>query len=374
MNLTVGMPFRLLHTALFSLFVVAHFPLWLLFYISPSLRQRASWTYRQAVVTTLLKAFLRSFSILQPRSTLSLDPGPEKERFVILEPALSSKYAGNALDGAIKPTHVGATWYPAVYNAHSTGFVVLHFHGGGYLMGDGRSVMCGYLARTLQELAGASFVFCPQYRLASNTSGRFPASLQDAITAYAYLVHTLNIPCDRIVVSGDSAGGHLALMLLRYIVEGASPSLPSPRCAFLFSPWTNLAASLDPVTWTCSPNYHSDYVPARFVTWGARAFFGDSIPEEHPYASPTRYPFRAPCPLFIQTGGLEVLCADNKEFVKQMATIPGNRVEIYIEDDAPHDIVLMGNVMGFEQEAKRCMAKAKAFMNLLGEPAASARP
>ena len=300
---------------------------------------------------------------------------------MILEPVsyYSSKYyAGNAVDDdaaaaadAIKPTRIGAIWYPAVYNGDSTGgFIVLHFHGGAYVMGDGRSGVCGFLAQILQEHVGASYVVCPEYRLASNTGGRFPAPLQDAITAYAYLIHTLSIPADRIVISGDSAGGHLSLMLLRYIEEGAAPALPPPRSACLFSPWTNIAASLDPATWTSNPNYRSDYIPARFPAWGARAFFGDSIPKEHPYASPTRYPFRAPCPLFVQTGGLEVLCADNKEFVRRMTAVPGNHVDLYIEGDAPHNIVMAGDVMGFEQEAKRCMAKANAFIRLLGEPPA----
>lgn len=52
-----------------------------------------------------------------------------------------------------------------------------------------------------------------------------------------------------------------------------------------------------------------------------------------------------------------------------MAAIAGNQVELYVEANAPHDIALMANVLGFESEAKRCMAKVKAFMSLLAKPA-----
>ncbi len=85
---------------------------------------------------------------------------------------------------------------------------------------------------------------------------------------------TLGIPADRTVVSGDSAGGHLALMLRRYIAESALWELPPPRCAGLFSPWTNVAESVDAATWSGNSNYRSDYIPARFAAWGACAFLG----------------------------------------------------------------------------------------------------
>ncbi|PLB35416.1 uncharacterized protein BDW47DRAFT_110553 [Aspergillus candidus] len=40
--------------------------------------------------------------------------------------------------------------------------------------------------------------------------GRFPAPLQDMITAYAYLLHGLDTP-SRILVSGDSCGATRAM-------------------------------------------------------------------------------------------------------------------------------------------------------------------
>ena len=67
-----------------------------------------------------------------------------------------------------------------------------------------------------------------------NTGGRFPAALQDALTSYVYLIFDLAILPSNIILSGDSAGGHMALQLLRYISDhGAELSLPLPQCAWL---------------------------------------------------------------------------------------------------------------------------------------------
>jgi alpha/beta hydrolase fold len=58
-------------------------------------------------------------------------------------------------------------------------------------------------------------VRCAQYRLSSHPGGRFPAALQDAVTSFQHLLD-LGVPALQIILSDDSAGGHLALSLLRY--------------------------------------------------------------------------------------------------------------------------------------------------------------
>ncbi len=239
--------------------------------------------------------------------------------------------------------------------------MVLHFHGGAYVMGDGRSTNCGFLAQLLLKQAGASHVFCPQYRLACNAGGRFPAALQDAVTSYVHLTHSMKIPPHRIVVSGDSAGGHLALNLLRYIEEHASPDLCAPKCAWLFSPWSDVSAALDPKTWLGSPNYRTDYVPAKFAAWGATAFLLKHRADQMPYASPLRHPFKTKTPIFVHTGGVEVLHQNNIELVDGMKSIVENKVELHVENGAPHDIMLIGNVLGFSDQAKRGAQLAGAF-------------
>jgi acetyl esterase/lipase len=56
------------------------------------------------------------------------------------------------------------------------------------------------------------------------------------LAGYNYLVDTLGFdPCN-IVVCGDSSGGHLALILVRYLVTAKIPSLSPPGALILVSP------------------------------------------------------------------------------------------------------------------------------------------
>ena len=116
--------------------------------------------------------------------------------------------------------------------------VLIQCAGGAYVIGDGRKGDTGFLTSTLLKNTSATSVLCPQYRLASNPGGRFPAQLQDAITAYCYLVFKVGIEPKNLVISGDSAGANLALALLRYLSEhGVGLSLSSAGCAWLWSVW-----------------------------------------------------------------------------------------------------------------------------------------
>lgn len=309
---------------------------------------------------------------MRAKSQLSLNQGAENNRFVVMKPAGRSFYESVTSDLDVQPESIGGTWYPELYedsaeratqsgSSKGEDLVVLHFHGGAYVMGDGRSTNCGFLAQLLLTHAGASHVFCPQYRLACNAGGQFPAALQDAVTSYVHLTDSMKIPPHTIVVSGDSAGGHLALNLLRYIEEHASPDLCAPKCAWLFSPWSDVSAALDPKNWLGSPNYPTDYIPAGFAAWGATAFLDKSGADQALYASPLRHPFKTKTPIFVHTGGAEVLHKDNIGLMDGMNSVSGNKVEIYVENAAPHDIMLIGNVLGFPNEATRGAQLAGAF-------------
>lgn len=70
------------------------------------------------------------------------------------------------------------------------------------------------------------------YRLAPETC--FPGPLHDVVTAYLRLLEELHIPPENIIISGDSAGGGLALALLLYLRDNA---YPLPAGGILLSPW-----------------------------------------------------------------------------------------------------------------------------------------
>ncbi|KAJ5725955.1 uncharacterized protein N7483_007312 [Penicillium malachiteum] len=89
-----------------------------------------------------------------------------------------------------------------------------------------------------------SYVLSLQYRLAGQRNCRFPAQLQDAISAYPYMLHTLRIPSSQIILSGDSSGGNLVLALLRYITQFKNYKLlPAPKRIWIWSPWCDVPAA-----------------------------------------------------------------------------------------------------------------------------------
>lgn len=292
-----------------------------------------------------------------------------------MPPAQERLYTGIiTADPEIRPTKIGGTWYPScIDHANPLKDVVLHFHGGGYTLGDGRTADCGFGTSITLKHTSVGHVFCPQYRLSANTGGRFPAALQDALTSYAYLIFDLAILPSNIILSGDSAGGHMALQLLRYISDhGAELDLPPPQCAWLWSPWCNAGPPLlDPTVVYKVPQYATDFLPDHhLISWSAETYTPrpeTGISVHDPYITLLGSPFATPTPIFMMVGGAELNFMEVTGFFKEMSAIKRNRCEIWIEEAAPHDIFKCGNLLGFEQEAVRAVKKADEFLRHLNE-------
>jgi epsilon-lactone hydrolase len=109
---------------------------------------------------------------------------------------------------------------------------VVHFHGGGYCLGSAQ------LARTwaahLSASAGCQVVL-PEYRLAPEHP--YPAALDDANDVMKALFS--EVAPTTVVVSGDSAGGGLALAAVLARREAGSEL---PAGCVLLSPWLDLGA------------------------------------------------------------------------------------------------------------------------------------
>ena len=109
---------------------------------------------------------------------------------------------------------------------------VVHFHGGGYCVGSTR-LGHGWAAR-LSVQTGCQVVM-PDYRLAPEHA--HPQALEDAGNVIAAL--SSEAAPGSIVVSGDSAGGGLALALV-FALRDAGQELPAG--CMLLSPWLDLGA------------------------------------------------------------------------------------------------------------------------------------
>ncbi|WVQ72985.1 hypothetical protein IAR50_002548 [Cryptococcus sp. DSM 104548] len=117
-------------------------------------------------------------------------------------------------------------------NNGADGMVILHLHGGGYIRGHPLWTPFPY------NVARATGLSCLSvcYRKALSPSSSFPAPLFDALSAYFYLTETLQHPAPSIVLLGESAGGHLVLMLIQYLSQFG---LPQPGYIALSSPWSD---------------------------------------------------------------------------------------------------------------------------------------
>lgn len=233
---------------------------------------------------------------------------------------------------------------------------ILYLHGGGYYFcspRSHRSLVFG-LATRLHAPA-----FSLDYRLAPET--RFPGALDDVLAAYRQLLAS-GIPAKSIVISGDSAGGGLALATL-VALRDAGDSLPAG--AVLFSPWTDLGASGASIRINdgADPMFSG---PA--IGRAAKLYLGDT-PATHPYASPVYADLHGLPPLLIQVGSTEVLLDDSRR-VAENARTEGVSIDLQVWPNMPHVWQIFAP---FIPEARRALDDAAAFVREVTSPR-SAQP
>lgn len=177
--------------------------------------------------------------------------------------------------------------------------VLLFLHGGGYCSG---SILSHRRLVTEAGRSGAMRTLAVAYRLAPENP--FPAALDDAMTAWRFLLEQGYAPRN-IVVGGDSAGGGLTLALINHLRDAGAPL---PACAWLISPWTDLTLSGSTLVTKdmVDPIIHKAYLGEL-----ADAYVPAGIDRADPRISPLYANLRGLPPLLIQVGSAETLLADS---------------------------------------------------------------
>lgn len=231
------------------------------------------------------------------------------------------------LENVSVPTPAGpmdAEWLSSTKKGHEPqpGKVVLYFHGGGYFM-------CS--AATHRPLTwrlahgGARKVLSINYRQAP--AHRFPAWLDDAVSAYRFLLDQGYAAKD-IALGGDSAGGNLVLITLQQI---RTEQLPMPGAAFCLSPWACMAGESPSLV----KNAPKDVMfAAHGVTALARYHVQEQDPK-HPLLSPVYADYHGFPPLLLQVGSTEVLRDDSRR-VAAKARAEGVTVQLEEWHNLPH--------------------------------------
>jgi acetyl esterase/lipase len=205
---------------------------------------------------------------------------------------------------------------PKSLPARNTNRVLMHLHGGGYvlypgLVGAGEAMlMAGY---------GGFKVVSVDYRMAPDFP--FPAALDDAIAVWSALI--ADSDPQRMAIFGTSAGGGLTLAtVLRARAEGT----PLPAAIGPGSPWSDLTGDGD----SAAANEFVDNVLVSNTGWAGAAgrLYAGSYDVRDPLISPIFGDFTGFPPAILTTGTRDLFLSDT---VRTHRKLRQSGVEAYLQ-------------------------------------------
>src|SRR5262247_804104 len=215
--------------------------------------------------------------------------------------------------------------------------VLLYLHGGGYVIGslNTHRDLAGRLSR-----AAAARVLLIDYRLAPEYP--HPAAVEDATTAYRWLLRHGATPAHT-VIAGDSAGGGLTVATL-VALRDAGDALPASGVCI--SPWVDLEGIGESMTAKASVDPMVQYQGlVRF----ANLYLGGANPRT-PLAAPLYADLHGLPPLFIHVGTAETLLDDATRLAER-ARMAGVEVTLEVWEEMIHVWHLFAGLLPEGQQA-----------------------
>lgn len=241
-------------------------------------------------------------------------------------------------------------WF--IPKTRTTNKVLLYFHGGGYTFDGPVSTRFGAM---LAHHTGAR-VFMPRYRLTPEHP--HPAQAQDARSAWDFLRHSHD--AQNLIVIGDSAGGHMALTLIKDLKGRDQPALCIALC-----PWTDIGKRGD----SMQSNNHYDLVQGwmaiRFGQW-----LNPNATYPHEDLSPIHWDFSGLAPIYIQVGGREMLRDMITDFAHAQ-TEGGASVLMDLWADMPHDFQAYDS---FQASSIQALARLRDIVHSLDQGSPHLQP
>ncbi len=235
------------------------------------------------------------------------------------------------IPGDVQVTDVTAAGVPARWltaPGADPGRVLLFLHGGGFAFGSLASD--GELAARLGRVSGMRVLF-PEYRLAPEH--RFPAAIDDVRAVWRWLRADQGLSAASIAVSGDSAGGGLAVSLL---VSTRDAGEVQPAAAVLLSPTVDLTSSGVSMTERADQDPFSTPDMLRQFAAGYLAGADPRVPLASPlFASLAGLP-----PLLILVGTADLLLSDSQRLATA-ADRAGVDVTLEVGEGLPHVYPIM---------------------------------
>lgn len=219
---------------------------------------------------------------------------------------------------------------------------MLYFHGGGYAFyADVSRQLVAMLADTI-----GFPIYAPDYRLTPEHP--HPAQIEDALDAYRFLLSQGHDP-SRLIVGGDSAGGHLMLMTLVRLREAG---LPQPALGIGISPWTDIGRRGASLFGNNRYDLVQGYMTQHFAAWlKGSGKYSDSC------LSPIDQDLRGLAPLYLQAGGKEILVDMIRDFA-EAAWSQGALIRLDVWKHMTHEFQGYGQELPESMEALEQMAEA----------------
>ncbi len=189
------------------------------------------------------------------------------------------------------------------------GQAVMHIHGGWFNWGSAQAFR--HLAGHIAASAGVA-AFVPDYRLAPEHP--FPAASEDVRACYVGLTER---GFSKIAITGDSAGGNLAIELLVRLATKKASGSEALVGGVALSPVTDLAFSGE--SWSTraiADPYFTQPQAAELV----RSYLDGHDPED-PSVSPLHADLKGLAPIRVHVGNDEVLLDDSVRLVDRAVTV-----------------------------------------------------
>ncbi|KAH0592359.1 hypothetical protein MHUMG1_09860 [Metarhizium humberi] len=366
-------PFKAIFILCFLATSSVHVALLAIKYLIRPLRPLPARGWGPSLLSAITKMTFRLLAKTRLQYVLCDDPSLNKDRYLLIEPPAAHVFSGVlAASDSVKPAPLGALWFPSPPPSRQNmdelkkQRVILHFPGGAFVIALGQKKFGSVIADTLMKHLKATRTLWAQYRLCDGSPDScFPAAIQDALTFYAYVLG-LGIDPKNIIVSGDSAGGNVALGLLRHLEsvqgQGQQP-LPMPGGAIILSPWVNVSAQSGRHYDQCT-NSPSDNLCGALLQWGADAYRPreELSSEVEAYVSPLHHPFKLSIPLFIHDGAAEGFHEDIEAFADEMMEMNSGRVEFRSTPLGAHDVILLHQDFGITREFEADLGHAASLL------------
>ncbi|MBO1901417.1 alpha/beta hydrolase [Leucobacter weissii] len=223
--------------------------------------------------------------------------------------------------------------------------LVIHFHSGGYVQGSAQAYR--NFAYRLSQVSGAG-VFVPDYRLAPEHL--YPAAVEDASEVYDWALRKW--APGSIAISGDSAGGGLAMATLLKIRDEGKPQ---PAAGVGISPLLDLAGEGG----SALSNQASDpLIDQNMIVSMGKVYIGDIDPHEHPYCSPVWGTKEGLPPLLLTASTTETLRDDAVRFAEGVGAV-GGEARLSLVPGMIH----IWTLFPFLEQAAASMAEIGAFLD-----------